>query len=354
MREMRLGGSAETFYVNPLKIDIHTHLLPREMPRFRDRFGYGGFMGLEHHAPCRAKMVRDDGKFFREVESNCWDPEQRLKECDSHGVGVQVLSTVPVLFSYWAKPQDGWEVARFFNDDLARTVASNPKRFVGLGTVPLQDPELACRELKRCVQELGFSGVQIGSHVNDWNLDAPELFPFFQEAERLGAAVFVHPWEMMGESRMPKYFLPWLVGMPAETSLAICSMIFGGVLERLPKLRVAFAHGGGSFPFTLGRIQHGFESRPDLCAAVNPHPPRDYVGRFYLDSLVHDPSALRYLIELFGAEKIALGTDYPFPLGEESPGALIESLSELSVSQRERLLSGTALEWLGLKIERFL
>lgn len=135
---------------------------------------------------------------------------------------------------------------------------------LGLGTLPMQAPELAIEELRRCVNDLGLAGVQIGSHVNDWNLDAPELFPIFQEAEKLGACVFVHPWEMMGREKMTKYWLPWLVGMPAETTLAICSMIFGGVLERLPKLKVCFAHGGGAFPFTIGRIEHGFNCRPDL------------------------------------------------------------------------------------------
>jgi len=330
-----------------LKIDIHTHILPPEIPKWKEKYGYGGFISLDHHKPCCARMMRDDGKFFREVESNCWDPVARLKECDQHGVQVQVLSTVPVMFSYWAKPQDGNDLSIFLNDHLAGVVATNPKRFVGLGTLPLQDPALAVRELERCVQELGFAGVQIGSHVNDWNLNDEKLFPVFEAAQDLGAAVFVHPWDMMGESKMQKYWLPWLVGMPAEVSLAICSMIFGGVLERLPKLRVAFAHGGGSFPGTLGRIQHGFEARPDLCAVDNPSRPSSYVGKFYVDTLVHDARTLQFCLDLFGAERMALGTDYPFPLGEKEPGALIESLPGLSPEARERLLSGTALEWLG-------
>ncbi|RKH64603.1 amidohydrolase family protein [Corallococcus aberystwythensis] len=336
-----------------MKVDIHTHLLPPEMPRFAERFGYGGFITLDHHAPCRARMMRDDGKFFREIESNCWDPKQRATECDAHGVQVQVLSTVPVLFSYWAKPQDGLEVARFLNDHLAGAVATAPKRFVGLGTVPLQSTDLAVKELERCVRTLGFAGVQIGSHVNDLNLSDPALFPFFQAASDLGAAVFVHPWDMMGEAKMAKYWLPWLVGMPAEVSLAICSLIFGGVMERLPKLRLAFAHGGGAFPGTLGRIQHGFEVRPDLVAVDNPVAPRDYLGRFWVDSLVHDAETLRAIVKLFGADKVALGSDYPFPLGEERPGTLIESLTDLAPSVREQLLYRNALEWLGRSHEDF-
>jgi aminocarboxymuconate-semialdehyde decarboxylase len=203
------------------------------------------------------------------------------------------------------------------------------------------------------MKELGFAGAQIGSHVGDWNLSAPELFPVFQAAEKLGAAIFVHPWDMMGRDRMSEYWLPWLVGMPAETSLAICSLIFGGVFERLPRLRIAFAHGGGAFPGTLGRIEHGFQVRPDLCAVDNPKSPRSYIGRFVVDSLVHDARAFRYLLELFGAKCIAVGSDYPFPLGEQRPGGLIESLTELDPATRERLLSGTALEWLGRKREEF-
>ena len=272
-----------------MKIDIHTHIMPEKMPDFKEKFGYGGFITLDHHANCRAKMMRDDGKFFREIESNCWEGKARIEDCEKFNVDVQVLSTIPVLFSYWAKPKDCLEVAKFLNDELAGVVEAHPDRFIGLGTVPMQEPKLAVQELERCVKELGFAGIQIGSHINDWNLSAPEVFEVFAAAQDLNAAVFVHPWDMMGKEKMEKYWLPWLVGMPAETSLAICSMIFGGVFERLPKLRVAFAHGGGAFPATVGRIEHGYNVRPDLCQVDCQVNPRDYLGKFYVDSLVHDP-----------------------------------------------------------------
>lgn len=332
-------------------IDIHTHILPEHIPDFRAKFGYGGFISLQHHKPCCARMMVDD-KFFREVEDNCWSAEARMKECDYHHVDVQVLSTVPVMFSYWAKPEDTLEVSIFLNDHIADIVKKYPKRFIGLGTIPMQSPELAIKELERC-KRIGLKGVQIGSHVNDWNLNAPELFPIFQAAQNLDMSIFVHPWEMMGEKKMQRYWLPWLVGMPAETSLAICSMIFGGVFERLPKLRVAFAHGGGSFPSTIGRIEHGFNVRPDLCAIDNAVNPRDYLGKFWIDSLVHDPAMLDYVVRLFGEEKIALGTDYPFPLGELQPGSLIKSM-EYTKERKEMLLHGAALKWLNMEKKDFI
>ncbi|HWG46721.1 MAG TPA: amidohydrolase family protein [Gemmataceae bacterium] len=328
-------------------IDLHTHILPHSWPDLRQRYGCGGFIQLEHHCPGRARMMLD-GRCFREIEDNCWDPGRRLEDCDKHGVTAQVLSTVPVMFCYGAKPEHTHDLARILNDHLAEMVRQHPGRFFGLGTLPLQAPDLAIQEMERCVQELGLHGVEIGTHVNDWNLDHPALFPVLQTAERLGAAVFVHPWDMLARERMSKYWLPWLVGMPAETALAICSLIFSGVLERLPRLRIAFAHGGGAFPGTIGRIEHGFRVRPDLCAVDNDKNPRHYLGKFYLDSLVHDADALRSLIRLVGAERIALGSDYPFPLGEHEPGKLIASLTELPAESRARMLGGTALEFLGV------
>lgn len=327
-------------------IDIHTHIMPRDMPRWSQKFGYGGFIHLDHHKPCCARMMQDD-KFFREVEDNCWDAEARLRDCGHHHVDMQVLSTIPVLFSYWAKPDHALEVSRFLNDHIAGIVQRYPDRFIGLGTVPMQDPDRACREVERCMVELGMAGIEIGSHVNDWNLNDPELYPFYETCERTGAALFVHPWDMMGTDKMRKYWLPWLVGMPAETSLAICSMIFGGIFDKFPKLRVAFAHGGGSFPATIGRIEHGFNVRPDLVAVDNNVNPREYLGRFWLDSLVHDPAMLRYIVDLVGRDKVALGTDYPFPLGELEPGQLIHSMEEYDQETKSRLLGKNALAWLG-------
>ena len=232
----------------------------------------------------------------------------------------------------------------------------------GLATIPLQDPDLAARELERCVRELGLRGAEIGTHV-----DANPTFRtrrYFRISIMLRSSVsgarrnnstlriFVHPWDMLGKERMPKYWLPWLVGMPAETSLAICSMIFGGVFERFPKLRVAFAHGGGAFPFTIGRIEHAFHVRPDLYATTTTRNPAaisrmvDTPARFYVDSLVHDADALKLLLKLFGPQRVALGSDYPFPLGEARPGKLIESM-KLSAKEKAQLFSGTACDFLG-------
>lgn len=327
-----------------MKIDIHTHIMPEKMPNWVQKFGYGEFIHLEHRN-CKACMMKGD-KLFREVEDNCFKASVREEEMAATGVDIQVLSTIPVLFNYWAKPADGLETSRFFNDHIADTVAEKPDSFIGLGTVPLQDIDLSIREMERCIKELKLPGLEIGSNINGKNLSDPSFFPFYEAASELGCALFVHPWEMMGETQMQKYWLPWLVGMPAETSRAICSMIFGGVFEKFPKLRVAFAHGGGSFPFTIGRIQHGFDVRPDLVAIDNPVSPRDYIGKFWVDSLVHDASAMKFLIDTMGGDKICLGSDYPFPLGEHVPGKLIEEM-ELSEQIKENLLHKNALRWLG-------
>lgn len=358
-----------------LTVDLHTHILPHRWPDWTLRTGYAGWVSLDHHAPSTARMVQSvEGggfRFFRDIGPNCWDPAVRLQEMDAARIDVQVLSTVPVMFSYWAKPQDALDLSRVLNDHIAEVAAAAPelqrtesagsfrRRFVGLGTVPLQEPSLACRELERCVRELGMPGIQIGTNVEGKNLDDPAVFDVLAAAQDLNACVFVHPWDMLrhgagGIDRMPRYWLPWLVGMPAETCLAICSVIFGGVLEKLPRLRIGFAHGGGSFCFTQGRIQHGFEARPDLCAVDSTRPPSEYTrspdgsrsARFYVDSLVHDPRALALLVDVMGADRVMLGSDYPFPLGEDRPGTLVRELVPLGPQDRERILSKTAGEFL--------
>jgi aminocarboxymuconate-semialdehyde decarboxylase len=255
------------------------------------------------------------------------------------------------MFSYWARSLDCLDLSRFLNDHIAALVEQYPRHYVGLGTLPMQDTELAMQELERC-RKIGLHGVQIGSNINDLNLNEERFFPVFELCGKLGMAVLVHPWNMMGEKQMQRYWLPWLVGMPAETARAVCSMIFGGIFERLPQLRVNFAHGGGSFLATLGRIQHGFDCRPDLVAVDNPVAPRNYLGKFWVDTVVHDTELLKLVIKKMGAHRVAMGSDYPFPLGDLQLGKFIED-SDLDPQTREALFHHAALEWLALSKEKF-
>lgn len=328
-----------------LKIDSHTHILPKKMPNWTDKFGYGDFIYLQHHKKGFAKMMRGN-QFFREIKENCWDPKIRIEEYKQFNTEVQVVCTIPVMFSYWAKPHDCLDLSKFLNDHLAKLVKEYPGQYIGLGTLPMHETELAVKELERC-KKIGLRGIQIGSNINDENLNEARFFPIFEACEKLSMAILVHPWNMMGEKNIQRYWLPWLVGMPAETARAVCSMIFGGILERLPKLRVNFAHAGGSFLPTIGRIQHGFDCRPDLVAIDNTVPPKNYLGKFWVDSVTHDPLMLEYVIKLVGSEKITLGSDYPFPLGDLEIGKFIEEMN-LTQKQKEDIFHNAALDWLGM------
>lgn len=333
-----------------LKIDTHTHILPRKLPNWSEKFGYGDFIYLQHHKKGAAKMMRGN-QFFREIQENSWNPEVRIKEYAKFGTQVQVVCTVPVMFSYWARPLDCLDVSKYLNDDIAELIVKYPKNYLGLGTIPMQDTELAIQELERC-KEIGLSGIQIGSNINDLNLNEERFFPIFEACEKLSMALLVHPWNMMGEKNIQRYWLPWLVGMPAETARAICSMIFAGIFEKLPNLRVNFAHAGGSFLSTIGRIQHGFECRPDLVAIDNNIGPKHYLGKFWVDSITHDPLMLDYVLKLQGSKKITLGTDYPFPLGDLEVGKFIEDMN-IDSSIKEDIFCNAPLEWLGVSKERF-
>ena len=334
------------------KIDIHTHILPGNLNEVTDRFSDSRFLKINPINELSA-MLDKDGSAFRKVDCNSWDHKVRIRECDDAQVNIQVLSTIPVLFSYWAKDDECLTLSQFINDHIARVIQDVPERFIGIGTIPMQNTDYAIKEMDRCINDLKFPGIIVGSNINGENLSSEKFIPLFEHAEKLSCSIFIHPWEMMGEANMEKYWLPWLVGMPAETSRAICSIIFGGVLEKYPDLKIAFAHGGGSFPFTIGRIDHGYNVRPDLCAIDNDQLPSSYLKHFYVDSLVHDQKAMLFLLDKMGPEQIALGSDYPFLLGEHHPGQLIEKMN-LSNSIKQRILAGTALEWLGLSESEYI
>jgi aminocarboxymuconate-semialdehyde decarboxylase len=327
-------------------IDVHTHLIPPGWEDWAARFGGSRWPRLVQHDGCRATIMTGE-QFFRDVDDRSWSAARRLEDMDRLGIGCQALSPPPVMFCYWADAAATAAFARMQNENVAAVAARHPDRFVGMATVPLQDATLAVKELRYCRERLGLRAVEIGSCPAGRDFDDPELFPFFEACAELDAAVFVHPAvPLVGQERLTKYYFPLIVGNPLETALAASKLIYGGVLERLPGLRVCFAHGGGAFPFTLARLDHGWTVRPEGPAAI-PRPPREYARRLYFDSLTLSPANLRFLVEQFGAEHVVVGSDYPFDMGSADPiGAVAEAA--LPAAARAQIEGASARRFLGL------
>ncbi len=328
-------------------IDIHNHFFPPSWPDFAQRFGTPNWPWIKHTGAGKADIMVGD-RFFRHIYSACWDPEVRLLEMDRDGVDMQVISATPVLFAYERPLEHALESAQLFNDAALELCSHGKGRLKSLCQVPLQDIDAACKELSRCMRA-GHLGVQIGNHVAAKNLDDPSIVTFLHHCVDEGAAVLVHPWDMMGQQRMPNYMMPWTVGMPAETQLSLVALILSGAFDRLPStLRICFAHGGGSFSFLLGRLENAWHRHPVARGACQ-FPPRHYLNRFYVDSVVFDEPTLQFLVCAMSAERVLLGSDYPFPLGEEHVGALIRE-SHLSGREKAQLLGGNAKQFLSLEL----
>ena len=326
-------------------IDIHNHFFPQNWPDLAKRYGTPDWPWIKHTEPGKAEIMLGD-RFFRHIYSACWDPEVRVAEMDRDGVEMQVISATPVLFAYDRPAAHAADCAQLFNDAALELCARGKGRLKSFCQVPLQDPDAACKELSRCMRA-GHLGVQIGNHVGDKNLDDPGILTFLHHCADEGAAVLVHPWDMFGLQRMPKYMMPWTVGMPAETQLGIVALILSGSFDKLPRnLRICFVHGGGSFTFLLGRLENAWRHHP-VAHGASELPPSHYLDRFFVDSAVFDQRALQFLVRTMGPDRVMLGSDYPFPLGEHPIGQLIRE-SHLFPSDKAKLLGGNAGKFLGL------
>jgi aminocarboxymuconate-semialdehyde decarboxylase len=324
-------------------IDIHNHFFPESWPDLAKRYGTPNWPWIKHTEAGKADIMVGD-KFFRHIYSACWDPEVRLREMDRDGIDLQVISATPVLFAYGRPVEHALDCAQLFNDAALELCSRGKGRLKSFCQVPLQDIDAACKELTRCMKA-GHLGVQIGNHVGGKNLDDQGIVTFLHHCADEGAAVLVHPWDLFAQDRMPKYMMPWTVGMPAETQLSVVALILSGAFDRLPrKLRICFAHGGGSFAFLLGRLENAWHHQP-VARGDCQFPPSHYVDRFSVDSAVFDQKALQLLLQTVGTERVMLGSDYPFPLGEERVGSLIRQ-SNLSPQAKAMLLGSNAAQFL--------
>jgi aminocarboxymuconate-semialdehyde decarboxylase len=326
-------------------IDIHTHFFPESWPDLAKRYGTPDWPSIKHTGPGKADIMLGD-RMFRHVTSACWDVNVRLENMDRNGVDMQIISATPVLFAYAREAKSALDCARLFNDVALEMCQRSKGRLKSFCQVPLQDIDAACAELSRCMRD-GHLGVQIGNHVGQKNLDDPGILRFLQHCAAERAAVFVHPWDMMAVERMPNYMMPWTVAMPAETQLSIVSMILSGTFDRLPPtLRICFAHGGGSFAFLLGRLENAWKNQ-EIARGVSKLAPSQYLNRIRVDSAVFEKRTLQFLVEVMGTDRVLLGSDYPYPLGEARAGTLIrESYSNAEV--KAKLLGDNAVTFLNL------
>ena len=331
-----------------MKIDMHAHFFPqvtREEAAALDA-ARAPWLAIDTDGRRGQIMVAD--KPFRPVYRVLWDPAERVAEMDQQGVDIQVVCATPILFGYAYDARRTATWARRMNDLALEHCSHAPARLKALAQVPLQDLDLACREASRAKVD-GHVGVQIGNHLDKRDLDDAHLVDFLTHCANDGIPVLVHPWDMMTDGRMKKWMLPWLVAMPAETQLGILSLILSGAFERIPRtLRLCFAHGGGSFAFLLGRAENAWQCR-DIVREDCPRPPSSYVDRFHVDSAVFDQRALRLLAEVMGPERIMLGSDYPFPLGEQRIGSLVADSPWLDPAQKAAILAGNAQAFFGLR-----
>jgi aminocarboxymuconate-semialdehyde decarboxylase len=328
-------------------VDVHSHLVPKGWPDLSTVCGGGsGWPWLRVDSERSAMLMVGEAE-FRPVGAEAWDAATRLADLTADGVDLQVVSPTPLFFGYDRPARQAVAVARIFNDLALECVAGGGGRLVPFCQVPLQDPDAACAELDRCLAA-GHAGVEIGNHVGDRDLDDPGVVTFLQHCAAVGAPVFVHPWDMPTGTRQDRWMARWLAGMPAETHLSILAMILGGVFDRVPdSLRICFAHGGGSFPFWLGRVDNAWHRRPELVRGRSTRPPSHYRDRFYVDTVVLDPAALRLLVDTLGEDRVLLGSDYPYPLGERPVGQVVRRAGFLTEQQRGKLLSTNPLRFLG-------
>ncbi|WP_175010946.1 amidohydrolase family protein [Burkholderia lata] len=330
-----------------LRIDMHSHFFPPIAREEAARLDAQRAPWLRIDADGQNGMIMTGERAFRPVYRALWDPAARLEEMDALGIDIQLMCATPVMFGYDSAPRDAHDWAMRMNDRALELCAHAPDRMFALAQVPLQDVELACREATRA-HRAGHRGVQIGNHLGPLDLDDAHLVTFLAHCANDGIPVLVHPWDMMTDGRMKKWMLPWLVAMPAETQLSMVSLILSGAFERIPRtLKLCFAHGGGSFAFLLGRVQNAWEQR-DIVREDCPHPPVSYLDRFHVDSAVFDRGALRLLVDTMGEDRVMLGSDYPFPLGEQRIGSLVEQHPDLSESAKAKILGGNALRFFDL------
>jgi aminocarboxymuconate-semialdehyde decarboxylase len=328
-------------------IDMHSHCFPRitREQAFAVDAEKAPWLQVDP-ATGRGHIMLGDTP-FRPVLPTLWDAQARLAEMDALGVAIQVVCATPVMFGYGWEADKAADWAARMNEQVLAFCAAAPQRFKALAQVPLQSTELACREATRAMAA-GCVGVQIGNHVGTRDLDDEGLVAFLVHCADAGIPVLVHPWDMMGAGRMKQWMLPWLVAMPAETQLGMLTLILSGALERIPQtLRICFAHGGGSFAWLLGRADNAWQHR-DIVRKDCPKPPSSYARRFHVDSAVFDPKALRLLVEVMGADRVMLGSDYPFPLGEQQIGGLVASAPFLSDDERWRIRRLNAEAFFGL------
>lgn len=322
-------------------IDIHSHSVPHGWPELGE-----GLPSLRIDSE-RDAMIMIGDREFRRIDERCWDAEARLADMSQDGVEYQVVSPTPVFFSYEETGAVAARVAKIFNDRALELVDAGGGRLIPFCQVPLQDTDLACAEVERAVAA-GHYGVEIGNHIGDRDLDDEGIITFLQHCASLDVPVFVHPWDMNPSRRNSRWMAQWLTGMPEETHLSLLAMVLGGAFDRVSKdLRICFAHGGGSFPYWMGRFENAWRERADVIA-TSELPPSAYLDRFSVDSVVFRPEALRLLVDTMGDSQVMVGSDYPYPLGERPVGSVLRAADFLTEEQESNIRFRNAERFLGL------